>query len=164
MADRWEPNKFHPIMRDGIFCALFVEFNKGKGTMKNKIILNIPHSSLQLSKEFLQAKKVLNDDEIENFNLQMTDLFTDKLFSCKNFSHIKAKYSRIVCDVEKFVDDKKEIMAKYGLGVIYKNNLKQKQIFSNLDMAYREKILNKYYFPYHKKLDNVVGKYLNGMT
>ncbi|HBB45078.1 MAG TPA: hypothetical protein DCZ34_03030 [Clostridiales bacterium] len=151
-------------MRDGIFCALFVEFNKGKGTMKNKIILNIPHSSLQLSKEFLQAKKVLNDDEIENFNLQMTDLFTDKLFSCKNFSHIKAKYSRIVCDVEKFVDDKKEIMAKYGLGVIYKNNLKQKQIFSNLDMAYREKILNKYYFPYHKKLDNVVGKYLNGMT
>lgn len=128
--------------------------------MKNKIILNIPHSSLKLSKEFIKKKKLLNMNEIEKFNLQMTDLFTDKLFSFKKFSHIKAKCSRICCDVEKFVDDRKEVMAQFGLGVIYKNDLNKRKIFLNLDKAYQDEILNKYYFPYHKKLDHIVGNCL----
>ena len=93
--------------------------------MKNKIILNISHSSLKLPKEFVKQKKFLSSSEIQNFNKQMTDLFTDELFFCKNHRHIKAKYSRIACDVEKFVDEKLEVMAKFGLGVFYQNNLKK---------------------------------------
>ena len=105
---------------DGFFM-LFVEGEN----MKNKIILNISHSSLKLPKEFVKQKKFLSSSEIQNFNKQMTDLFTDELFFCKNHRHIKAKYSRIACDVEKFVDEKLEVMAKFGLGVFYQNNLKK---------------------------------------
>lgn len=107
---------------DGFFM-LFVEGEN----MKNKIILNISHSSLKLPKEFVKQKKFLSSSEIQNFNKQMTDLFTDELFFCKNHRHIRAKYSRIACDVEKFVDEKLEVMAKFGLGVFYQNNLKNSQ-------------------------------------
>lgn len=131
-----------------------------ENTMKNMIILNIPHSSLKLPKEFVKVDKLLNKKQIEKFNIQMTDLFTNKLFSCKNFCHIKSKYSRIACDMEKFVDDDKEIMAKYGLGVIYQNDLNNNLIFSNIDKDYKNIMLGKYYYPYHKKLDKKVKKNL----
>lgn len=129
--------------------------------MKNKIILNIPHSSLLLPKEFINKEKNLTYDGIKKFNYNITDLFTDKLFSSKLHTHIKAKYSRIACDVEKFVDDDKEVMSKYGLGVIYKNDLNQNSIFKELDEKYKEMIIKKYYIPYHAKLNKVV-KHIKG--
>ena len=49
----------------------------------------------------------------------MTDLGIDELF--KDYECIKVipKYSRLYCDVERFKDDDKEIMSKYGEGVVY---------------------------------------------
>lgn len=128
--------------------------------MKSKIILNIPHSSLKLPKEFKRKKKNLSIKEINYFNKKISDLYTDKLFSYKEFNHLKAKYSRIGCDAEKFVDDKMEIMTKYGLGVIYLNDLNSKKIFQEISDPYKAKMLNKYYYPYHKKLDEKVIKIL----
>ena len=127
--------------------------------MKNKIIINVPHSSTKLTKEFKKQKKFLTMQEINSFNLQMTDLFTKQLFSASKFNHVCAKYSRICCDVEKFADDEIEIMAKYGLGVIYKNNIDGKKLLDD-DENYRQKILKKYYCPYHKKLDRISTKLL----
>lgn len=128
--------------------------------MKNKIILNIPHSSTKLTKEYKNIKKYIHYDEINTFNFTFSDLFTDKLFSYKKYSHIKAKYSRICVDVEKFVDDNLEIMAKYGLGVIYSKNLNSNKIL-DITNSYRNLVLNKYYYTYHNKLDNTIKSLLN---
>lgn len=128
--------------------------------MKNRIILHIPHSSLKLTKEFKALKKEISDNEIKNFNNTITDLFTAKLFNCHKFKNIKAKYSRICVDMEKFANDTQEEMSKYGMGVIYtKTNLEENII--NVNKEYKELILKKYYFPYHKKIDKIVNKYLN---
>lgn len=128
--------------------------------MKNKIILNIPHSSLALPREFKKTEKVLTDAQIEEFNLEMTDLFADILFSYRRFSSVKAKSSRIACDVEKFIDDSKEVMAKYGLGVIYENDLNGNRIFKEDNNEYKKQIIKNYYLPYHDKLDKIVRKNL----
>lgn len=114
--------------------------------MKNIVFLHIPHSSLRLTKEFVSQKKYISPAEIERFNLTMTDLFTNELFSSRKFRHIQAKYSRICCDMEKFEDDSQEEMAKYGMGVIYTKTNKNLQMI-DYSGVYRQSVLQKYYFP-----------------
>lgn len=124
--------------------------------MKNRVFLNIPHASLKLVKEFKRREKLISDEDIIHFNYDMTDLYTHKLFSYRNFKHIKESFSRISCDVEKFEDDEKEVMAQYGLGVIYKNDLYKRPIFKSEFKNYRKIVLKKYYTPFHRKLDKSI--------
>lgn len=127
--------------------------------MKNKIILHLPHSSTKLPRFYKRRKKFVSRERIEKFNFAMTDLYTDQLFSFKKYKYVKAKVSRIVCDVEKFLDDEKETMAKYGLGVIY-NKTEMGEKLLKIDDKYRNFVVNKYYIKHHKKLDSVVTKNL----
>ena len=127
--------------------------------MKNIVLLHIPHSRLKLTKEFKNTKKFIDENEIKNFNMTITDLFTNELFSFHKFNHIKAKYSRICCDMEKFADDKIESMSKYGMGVVY-TKTNQNKSFINCDDIYKELVLKKYYYPYHDKLNKSTQKYL----
>lgn len=127
--------------------------------MKNIVLLHIPHSSLKLTKEFKNVKKLINENEIKNFNMTITDLYTNELFSFHKFNHIDAKFSRICCDMEKFADDKIELMSKYGMGVVY-TKTNQKKSFITCDDNYKELVLKKYYYPYHEKLNKIVDKYL----
>ena len=125
--------------------------------MTNKIIEHIPHSSLKLPSIFKKQTKLISNDEINDFNFVMTDILTDKLFSCKRWTNVRAKISRIVCDTEKFLDDKDEVMSKFGLGAIYTKTNKGKNMFFPSD-EYKNKVIKKFYLPYHKKLDKVVAK------
>lgn len=127
--------------------------------MKNLVLLHIPHSSLKLTKEFKQLEKCISRDEINDFNFAMIDLYTDKLFSSNRYKHIKAKYSRICCDMEKFSNDNEEEMSKYGMGVVYTKTNQSKNLINPND-KYKKSILNKYYFPYHNKLNNLVNSAL----
>lgn len=119
--------------------------------MKNKILLHIPHNSTRLPKKFFKQQILIDKEELRLFNLTMTDLYTKDLFSSYN-KKIVAPYSRIFCDVEKFVDDKEEMMSKFGMGVLYtKTNLGKDFIHFGDD--YKEDIINSYYNVFHKKLD-----------
>jgi N-formylglutamate amidohydrolase len=124
----------------------------------NNIILNIPHASTKLPQVFFR-NIIIEKDKVQNFNNAITDLYIDKLFMCNRQKCIKAKYSRIFCDVEKFADDKKEIMSRYGMGAIYSHTNKGEK-FINLGVEYKNNILQNYYFRYHKKLDNLVENQL----
>lgn len=128
--------------------------------MKNAIILHIPHASTKLPKIFKEQKFELNNQEIQDFNYKICDLYTDKLFSFLKFKNIKFKYSRIFCDVEKYVDDNKEVMSKYGMGVIYSKTHKQKTFFIP-SQKYKNYVLNKYYFCHHDKLTKLTQKNIN---
>lgn len=79
----------------------------------NKIVAWMPHSStyLPLVKEW-GNKNLIKDSK------KYTDLFVDKLFDfIPNI--IKSDYARHVVDLERYEDDSKEVMSKYGLGVLY---------------------------------------------
>ncbi len=126
---------------------------------QNIVLLHIPHSSTKLTKEFKALKKIASEKEINKFNLTITDLFTDKLFSCHKFKNMKFKYSRICCDVEKFSDDEKEIMSKFGMGVVY-SKTNTGTLFAKPNQDYKKLILEKYYYKYHQKFEKKVKKIL----
>lgn len=125
----------------------------------NNIVLHIPHSSLKYPEVF---QKVVNDNKgiIDKFNFQMCDLYTDELFSNVFCKKLIFEYSRVFCDVEKFVDDDKEIMSKFGMGYVYTHtNLGQK--FFEPNTEYKKTIYENYYKPFHQKLDDVITKSIN---
>lgn len=125
----------------------------------NKILLHIPHSSTKIPKIFW--KNVFVGKHIINkFIKDITDADTDILFGHNKYDKIIFPYSRVFCDVEKFADDNLEVMSKFGMGAVYlKTNLGVS--FRNYNKEYSDMVLHKYYYPYHKKLNNKVENLLN---
>ena len=122
------------------------------------ILLHMPHVSLDVPDEFYEGL-LISKNKFHKYNLEMTDLGVDELF--KGFDYIKVmpKYSRLYCDVERYRDDSKEIMSKYGEGVIY-TKLYDGTLFHRHNDEYKNKALS-YYDEYHKNLDNVTKELLN---
>jgi N-formylglutamate amidohydrolase len=89
----------------------------------------------------------------------MSDIGVDYLFKDIIAKRIKAKYSRLYCDVEKFKDETKEFMSKYGQGVIYTHTY-DGMLFHQHDDKYKKKVY-KYYDRYHKRLDRVSKRLLS---
>lgn len=124
--------------------------------MNKSIIIHIPHSSLNLPDIFYN-KLLIDKKEIDNENIFITDYLIDR-FIPSNFNNIiKFNFSRLFCDVERFPNDKIEVMSKYGMGVIYSKTSKGKE-FIKYDKQYRIYVLKKYYFNHHKKIENMVSK------
>lgn len=121
--------------------------------MTIKAILHIPHASINIpSLEGYEVK----EDVLNNEILKLTDWHTDDLFYRADDEVIKAPFSRVFCDVERFEDDEKEIMAQFGMGVIYEKSDDGKQI-RTINPSLRSKILSSYYKPHHKKLADAVN-------
>jgi len=120
--------------------------------MTKKLILHIPHSSnrIPFKKGYIVGKEIL-DSEI----LKLTDWYTDDLFFLKDSIAIKADFSRIFCDAERFSDDSQEIMAKFGMGVLYEK-ADDGSVIREVNKELREEILTQFYWPHHNKLNEAV--------
>lgn len=123
----------------------------------NYILFHVPHSSLNIPRQFFD---ICSKDKkyIFKSNLFLCDYMTDKLVPEKCHKII-FKYSRLFCDVEKFKDDSKEIMAKKGMGVIYTNDCDGTIAIPN--KQYKTKVIKAYYNKHHNKLDKMVTIALN---
>ena len=124
--------------------------------MKRKIILHVPHSSTTIP---LTDGYVINDEAMAKEMLKLTDWYTDDLFQSDEHEMIKANFSRIFCDPERFADDSQEIMAQYGMGVLYEKN-DDGELMRVVTPELRKRILKDYYWPHHAKLSNAVNKQL----
>ena len=84
------------------------------------VICHIPHSSIRIPTEFANDFS-LSKNELKHEALQMADLYSNELFAplLKRFGGFVANFSRVVADVERFSPDKKEPMAKVGMGALY---------------------------------------------
>jgi N-formylglutamate deformylase len=124
--------------------------------MDKKIILHVPHSSTEipLYDGYLVDSSVL-DKEI----LKLTDWFTDDLFYSDEDEMIIAEFSRIFCDPERFTDDSQEVMAQYGMGVLYEKSDNGDEI-RIVTPELKEKILNSYYWKHHHKFSLAVNNQL----
>ena len=123
----------------------------------NKYIIHIPHASLEIFPGFKKRLTVSYSD-FQRENKFISDYLVDR-FVPDNFNNIvKFKYSRMFCDVERYLDDSKEEMSKYGMGVLYTKD-SNGRVFVN-----REKdegwIIN-LYKSHHEELDNMVANVLN---
>lgn len=121
------------------------------------MILHIPHSS-KLIPAGLRTTFLLTDSELDEELLVMTDAFTDELFTCSaaNIVYIVFPVSRLVVDPERFVDETREPMSQRGMGAIYTKTSRGAPLRAHLGKADREYLLNEYYHPHHKSLEEAV--------
>ena len=119
--------------------------------MKN-LILHIPHSSTIIP--FKEGYCITNE-MLEQEILKLTDWYTDDLFENEIDVCIKAPFSRIFCDTERFSDDSQEVMAKYGMGVLYEKT-DTGELLRNVTPELRKNILDNYYWKHHKRLTESV--------
>jgi N-formylglutamate deformylase len=125
--------------------------------LEKRLILHIPHSSTNIP---LTEGYVVDLISLEKEMLKLTDWYTDDLFYSDDGEMIKAEFSRIFCDPERFTDDSQEIMAQYGMGVLYERN-DDGETLRKVTPEFKEKVLTEYYWPHHEKLSKAVSNQLN---
>jgi N-formylglutamate deformylase len=124
--------------------------------MERKIILHVPHSSTTIP---FTDGYVISKDALAKEILKLTDWYTDDLFQSDEHEMIRADFSRIFCDPERFTDDSQEIMTQYGMGVLYEKN-DDGTLMRVVTPELRTRILRDYYDKHHTKLGNAVNRQL----
>ena len=117
-----------------------------------KLILHIPHSSTIIP---IKDGYCVTDEILKQEILKLTDWYTDDLFENETDLRIKAPFSRIFCDTERFSEDSQEIMAQFGMGVLYEKTDTGEPL-RNITLELRKNILDNYYWKHHKKLTESV--------
>jgi N-formylglutamate amidohydrolase len=125
--------------------------------MDKKLILHIPHASTNIP---LSEGYLVDSAALENEMLKLTDWYTDDLFYSENDEMIVAEFSRIFCDTERFPDDSQEIMAQFGMGVLYEKN-DDGEVIRRVTPELKNRILNDYYWKHHQKFNEAVNNQLN---
>ena len=115
------------------------------------MILHIPHASKEIPVG-LRDKIVLSDDELASELNEMTDAFTDKLFTCRGATRIVFPVSRLIVDPERFLDDDEEPMSRVGMGAIYTRTSAGERLRADLTVGERKWLIRSYYEPHHERL------------
>jgi len=124
------------------------------------VVLHIPHTSLVIP-EFYRKTILLNDKQLAREMQRMTDIFCDELYDAPEFTNrLIAPVSRFVCDMERFRDDRYEICAKWGKGLMYTKTSDGRRL-RKYDEALRNQILAELYDPHHEKLTTMVQQALD---
>ena len=121
----------------------------------NFAIIHVPHAATAIPKKYLSS---YDSSKLSKEFLLMTDHYCDELFHI-GFPMIKAKVSRLFCDMERFRDDHIESMAAKGMGAIYTHCSDGSRLRIVLPNE-KEKILKKYYDAHHKRLTKKVDEVL----
>lgn len=121
-----------------------------------QLILHIPHSSTLIPS---YEGYCLDGERLEQELLKLTDWHTDDLFESSDDVTIRAEFSRIFCDVERFSDDEQEVMAKLGMGVLYTKTDTGEDMRRVTDEM-RSQCLAQYYWPHHQRLSKAVNESL----
>lgn len=118
------------------------------------VILHIPHASTHVPDD-VKSQFCISQADLDSEIKHMTDHFTDWLVEPLNLptsQKVVAPVSRLVIDMERFVDDEQEVMAKIGMGVIYEKGSKQQKIRHGVTKQQREHLLERFYTPHHNSL------------
>lgn len=127
-----------------------------KRIIMNTIVLHIPHASTVIpAKEGYTPDPKLVEREV---NL-LTDWFTDELFSHPEAVRVVSPFSRVFCDVERFPDDADEVMAQFGMGMLYTSTDDGKEL-RQVSPELRSHIKQTYYDPHHASFTQVVEEAL----
>lgn len=130
-----------------------------KGRAVISVIAHVPHGSTYIPND-VRRTIVLSDRGLKRELILMTDSYTPELFSSiLNLGGIMIinNYSRLVIDPERFEDEKKEIMASRGMGVIYTKTAEGKRLREKLTPKAQNGLIVKYFRPYHMTIEKKVS-------
>lgn len=123
-----------------------------------EIVLNIPHSSIVIPKSGYNDCSS-SSEIVARDSLNMSDIGLVELFKSWNCKKVIAKYSRVYVDCEKYWNDEDEMMAKFGLGAIYTNDIDGNKLHKKSPSFIKE--AKKYYDSYHQELKNTCLDIIN---
>ena len=126
--------------------------------MKN-ILIHIPHSSYVIPKKYRNLF-YLDDDELFQEQVKMTDSYTDELFDIEDVQKLVFPLSRLVCDVERFRNEEDEEMSTQGMWVCYTKTSGCTPLKKVSDIL-KQKVLELYYDEHHSTFENLVESILN---
>jgi len=122
-------------------------------------VVHIPHASVNIPGKYHKTI-VLNEKRLWREMARMTDAFCDELYDAPEFQkRVVAPVSRLVCDVERFRDDRLEPCAKKGQGLLYVRTVYGRRL-RNYDEELRNDVLREIYDPHHAKLTAAVEEAL----
>jgi len=127
--------------------------------MSRYFIVHIPHSGVNIPKEYL-SDYLISSDELKKNIFEYCDLYTDELFFklYENFGGIKSEYSRLFFDPERFLDDDmEEMQKKYKLGWFYENAIIEKK---PLRITKNKDKIRYFYDKHHQKLNTLTKEKL----
>jgi len=127
--------------------------------LKEKLLIHIPHTSLDVPDFFIE-KLLISKKEFAKENFSSADMYLDLLVSDLKMKTIIFPYSRLFCDVERFVDDNKEEMARLGMGVVYTNTVDGKKLIES-SSEYKNFIIENFYIKHHNEFQNEVEKIIS---
>ena len=113
-----------------------------------RVIVNIPHASTYLPKHCGLSCPREDQERIARYS---ADLYTDEMAPAGCFA-VTAPVSRIVVDMERFVDDAQEPAAKLGSGVIPTRAYDGTELRNLPSEKRRKQLLRRYYYPHHEEL------------
>ena len=122
----------------------------------SKLILHVPHAGTAIPDK---TGYTIPENDLEAEQLLLTDWHTDDLFDHDLGQLVRADFSRVFCDPERFVEDHLEVMSKVGMGVLYemRDNGNRMRVVSPL---HKDEVIKKYYDPHHALLNAAVAKSL----
>lgn len=129
-----------------------------KETVLFPLFAHVPHSSTHIPTE-IRESVVLDDDALRKELLKLTDRYVDDLFSCVHEDggiSVIFGLSRLVVDPERFEDDSQEEMSSKGMGVIYTKTSTGHELRPTPSEDARDKLLDRFYRPYHLAVENQV--------
>ena len=119
------------------------------------MITHLPHASPVIPAAAARADYLVDGPTLRAEVEKLTDWYTDELFAYPGATAVRAEFSRVYCDVERFADDAQEPMAAFGMGVLYATTDASAPL-RDVSPARRESILREVYWPHHRRLDAAV--------
>jgi N-formylglutamate amidohydrolase len=103
---------------------------------------------------------VIDNISLNKELIKLTDWYTNDLFYSADDEMIVADFSRIFCDPERFTNDAQEVMAQFGMGVLYEKT-DEGELMRLVTPELKEKILSEYYWKHHQKFSKAVQNQLD---
>jgi N-formylglutamate deformylase len=116
------------------------------------IVAHIPHAGTEIP-DAVRDQFLPYPGELWREVAMVTDWYTDELFGLPGIASTQTPISRVVSDLERFIDDKREPRAAVGQGVIYSHDTLGQSIRRELSDEEHRALLDNYYLPWHLKLE-----------
>ena len=124
------------------------------------IVAHIPHAGTEIPNA-VRDQFLLSQGDLWGEVAMVTDWYTDELFGLPGVGRTQTPISRVVVDLERFIDNKREPRAAVGQGVIYSHDTLGQRVRRALSDEERGALLANYYQPWHLKLEMDIQQQLD---
>jgi N-formylglutamate amidohydrolase len=124
------------------------------------LLVHLPHDAAAIPAQDA-ADFLISAAELDQERLRLTDWHTGALYAegLAADDLVRAEVSRLVVDVERFADDRLERCAEVGMGATYVRTCDGRPL-RVLSPARRAELLDRYYWPHHRRLDEAAAERL----